>query len=474
MVSHVQTQRERPTLTDAGNAQRFAMQHGAWMRYCYAWRSSLTWDGKRWSRDPGDAVMRLAKSTARSIYAEAARADDDDVKALASWAKRSEAEARLRAMTFLAQSEPGIAVTPVQLDAEPWLLNTETGTLDLRTVELRPHRREELLTKLAPVAYDATAECPRWLAFLSRIFDDNEALIAFLQRALGYALTADTREQCFFLLWGAGANGKTTLLKTVSSILGDYAVSTRAETFMVKGSDAIPNDVAQLAGSRFVVAVEAEQDRRLAEALMKQATGGDVMSARFMRGEFFEFAPTFKVFIATNHKPIIRGTDHAMWRRVRLIPFTVTIADDQQDKMLEGKLRGEGAGILRWMVEGCLAWQRDGLGVPVEVRAATASYRSEMDVVGRFLADRCALDQSATITAADLYADYVAWCDAEREKPISKTMLGLRLAERPGLEDARLGRNRTRAWRGIRLRSPAEPEPDATVLEAVGAEVNPW
>jgi putative DNA primase/helicase len=255
------------------------------------------------------------------------------------------------------------------------------------------------------------------------------------------------------------------MLKVIASVLGNYALSTRPETFMLKGPDNIPNDMAQLRGARFVVAVEAEQDRRLAEALMKQATGGDTISARFMRAEFFQFVPTFKIFIGTNHKPVIRGTDYAMWRRVRLIPFTVTIPPEEQDRQLEAKLREEGAGILRWAVEGCLAWQRHGLGMPDEIRAATAAYRTEMDVLGQFIAERCVLEDEARVSSGDLYGAYGAWCEQTGERPMAQRTFGLRLTER-GVEP---GRTRAaRGWLGIRLRTLTDPDLEAEPRDATG------
>lgn len=332
-------------LTDLGNARRFARQHGEDLRYCYPLRTWFAWDGARWARDGGAVVMSRAKESVRSLYGDAAGHPDPTARvAIAGWAKKSEHEARLRAMIFLAQSESGISLPVERLDTDGFAFNVRNGTLDLRTGRLRPHGRADLLTKLANVDYRPDASCPTFEQFLSRIFGGNARGIGFLQRAVGYSLTGDTSEQVFFLLWGSGANGKTTFLKTIFGLLGDYAISTRPETFMVKGPDAIPNDVARLRGARFVIAVEADQGQRLAESLVKQATGSDVMTARFMRAEYFDFVPAFKIFLATNHKPIIRGTDLAMWRRVRLIPFTVTISPRRAGPSARGATPGGVAG----------------------------------------------------------------------------------------------------------------------------------
>jgi putative DNA primase/helicase len=271
----------------------------------------------------------------------------------------------------------------------------------------------------------------------------------FLQRAVGYSLTADIREQCFFLLYGAGSNGKSTFIKTISALFADYARTTPVETLLVRHGNNIPNDVARLKGARFVSAVETEGGKRLAESLVKQLTGGDKVAARFLHREFFEFEPTFKLWLAVNHKPKIRGTDHAIWRRIRLIPFTVTIPDSEQDKDLPEKLREELPGILRWAVEGCLWWQRDGLGTPEVVKAATAGYQTEMDVVGNFLAECTESENGATVTTKELYDSYMRWCEQAGEKPITKRDLGTHLSER-GFESARNWQGRF--WQGLSLR----------------------
>jgi putative DNA primase/helicase len=274
----------------------------------------------------------------------------------------------------------------------------------------------------------------------------NADLIRYLQRIFGYALTGDTREQCFFILHGVGANGKTTMTTAMANAVGGYAQHTPTETLLVKRNDTIPNDIARLHGTRLVTAAEADFDRRLAEALVKQMTGGDKMTARFLHGEFFEFTPTFKVFLAVNHKPVVRGTDHAIWRRIRLVPFEVTIPDAEQDKALPEKLESERAGLLRWAVEGCLAWQREGLEPPKAVTEATADYRDEMDAVGAFLDECCTRDPGAETTAARLFERYSEWCEEHSEKPMSKIELGARLAEKG------FTRGRTKAgrfWRGL-------------------------
>jgi P4 family phage/plasmid primase-like protien len=358
--------RERPSFhqTDLGNARRLVVEHGQNVHYCFQTNRWLIWrDARHWAEDTVGEIERIAKTTIQTMYSQAAELDDAERKSLAKWALKSESHRAITSMIALARSEHGVPVTTDQLDHNPWLLTVGNGTLDLRTGELRTSRREDLITKTASVDYDPSAQCPTWEAFLDRIMASNRGLIAFLQRAIGYSLTGSTRERVTFFLFGTGANGKSTLLETIGALLGDYAETTRAETLMVKTYDGgIPNDIAALRAARLVSTSETEEGKRLAEALVKAITGGDTLSARFMRGEFFKFKPAFKLWLATNHKPTIRGTDPAIWDRIRLVPFEVRIPDAEQDRELPAKLREELPGIMAWAVRGCLDWQRNGLG----------------------------------------------------------------------------------------------------------------
>lgn len=338
------------------------------------------------------------------------------------------------------------------------------GTVDLRTGELRPHRREDLITRLAPVEYDPDAEAPLWEAFLRRIMDGNEDLIRFLQRAVGYSLTGDTSEQCFFLLYGTGANGKSTFLEAIRAMLGDYAQQADFGTFLVQNRDGPRNDVARLVGARFVSAVEVESGRRLSETLVKQLTGNDRVVARFLYREHFEFVPTFKLWLAANHKPVIRGADHAIWRRIKLIPFQVTIPPEDRDRQLAARLRAELPGVLAWAVRGCLEWQQYGLGEPPEVTEATNEYRAEMDPLGPFFGERCVLHPNARAYAGELYAGYAAWCEQAGERPMSQREFGLRLQER-GFE-RRIVRGRV-VWVGLGLRGGEDGEDVVTFSRKV-------
>jgi putative DNA primase/helicase len=435
--------------TDLGNAERLVAQHGADVRYCAPWASWLLWGGSHWERDTSLGIHRRAKQTVRHIYHEAAEADTKEARReLAAWARRSEAEARINAMLALAR--PHVGVQPQDLNRDPWLLNVLNGTLDLRTARLVPHDRHDLITKRVPVRYDSTAACPTFAAFLQTILAERPELISFLQRAIGYSLTGDTREQVLFILHGLGSNGKSTLLDVCHGLLGDYAKNTPFETFLHRDRDVIRNDLAALFGGRLVSASEIEPGQRLSEGLVKSLTGSDPITARFLFQESFTFAPTFKLWLSCNHKPTIRGTDHAIWRRIRLVPFTVQIPDAQQDKQLGEKLRAELPGILNWALAGCLAWQEHGLGLPEAVKDATQAYRDEMDVLGDFLAEQCVEDPQAYVPAAALYAAYLAWCEPAGEKPISQQAFGRLLRER-GCTDGRVGKPQKRVWYGLRL-----------------------
>jgi putative DNA primase/helicase len=435
-------------LTDLGNAERFVAQHGENVHYCYPWGKFLVWTDARWERDEAGKVYRLAKETVRSIYHEAAAVEDENRrKALAQHATRSEAETKIKAMLELAKSE--IPVSPEELDADPWLLNALNGTVDLRTGELREHRREDLITKIAPVDYRPDASASAWGKFLEQVLP-SEDLRAFVQRAAGYSATSDTSEQCLFINHGVGANGKSTYQEAIASALGDYAMRAPTDMLLAKRSGGVPNDVARLKGARLVAASETEEGRRLAESLVKDLTGGDTITARFMRAEFFDFKPTHKLWLSTNHKPEIRGTDTAIWRRIRLVPWSVTIPPAEQDKTLPETLRHELPGILAWIVRGSLEWRRGGLRPPDEVRRATGEYRAEMDVLAGFLGECCEAGPDLWDYAKDLYTSYKRWCGETGERTETQRKFGERLRER-GFERDRGGSRGAGIWRGLRL-----------------------
>lgn len=421
--------------TDLGNARRLVNKHGEDLRYCHPWNKWLAWDGMRWKPDDSGEVERRAKETVRLIYAEASSESDERLREeLVKWALRSENQQRIRAMISLSESEPGIPVSPGEMDCDPWLLNCQNGTLDLRTGALQPHNQADLITKLAPVLYDPLAKCPAWLDFLDTIFDGNGDLISFVQRAVGYSLTGHTDERCMFTLWGNGKNGKSTFLETIGVMLGDYADKVPTETLLTTRNATIPNDVAKLRGARFVRASESEQGRWLAEAKIKELTGQDTVTARFLHAEWFDFIPEFKIWLGTNHKPVIRGTDQAIWDRIRLIPFTVRIQNPKPRREIDAAFHQEMPGILSWAVQGCLAWQKDGLGMPDEVRQATDEYRREMDSIARFIDECCYIREDLSVSSGELYEAFAAWAEATGGEAVgaeipSSNYFGRRLTE---------------------------------------------
>ncbi|MBA7614662.1 DNA primase [subsurface metagenome] len=418
-------------LTDLGNAMRFARQHSKGTRFCHEGRKWFYFNGIRWEKDNVGEIERKAKKTVRSIYAEASKIKDENLrKERATFALRSESSQKIKAMLSLAESEPEIPILSNDFDSDIYALNVLNGTINLKTGDLKPHKSADLITKLCPVNYDPKEESPLWQKFLNEIMDRNDELISFLQKVIGYSLTGDIKEQCFFIFYGTGANGKTTFLQTISALMNDYAQQSPTETFMIRRFGGVPNDVARLKGTRFVSTIEIEEGRRMAESLVKALTGGDTIAARFLFGEFFEFIPQFKLFLGTNHKPLIHGTDLAIWRRIRLIPFAITIPEEKQDKELIGKLKEELPGILNWAIKGCLEWQKDGLGPPEEVKTATEEYRKESDVLASFLEESTSIDKEEMIKSSVLYSHYSDWCKENGEKIINRTAFGKSILEK--------------------------------------------
>lgn len=445
-----QAQGPRP-LTETGNAERLVSMFGSEFRWCgsLGW---LAWDGKRWGRDDRKRLHALAKETVRSIYGEAERESDSNVrKAIAKWASRSESRAGRESMIALAASEAGIPISVNEVDSDPWILNVANGTVDLRTGRLRAHDRADLLTKLSPVAYHPEATWARWQAFLERVLPDPE-IRSFLQRFVGYASTGIVREHVLPILYGTGANGKSVFIESNRYVLGDYASAANPSLLMAKSGESHPTERASLLGKRFVTSQESEAGRSFAETAVKMLTGGDHISARFMHQDEFTFAPTHKLVLATNHKPRVRGDDYGIWRRLSLVPFTVRIPEDERDTTLPEKLRTEASGILRWAVEGCLAWQREGLRPPEAVRAATEAYRQDEDLLAQFLAERCYVAPNGTETvrvqSGEIYSCYRKWCEENGTKQTSQRTFGAAMTER-GFE-RRIGGGRT-FYIGVRL-----------------------
>lgn len=401
-------------LTDGGNAKRFVAEHGQDVRFCLERGKWFVWDGRRWKVDiRANKVTKLAKKTIKGIREAAAKENDSrERERLWKFADKSDSEARYGSMLVLAQSEDGIAIEAPELNNQPWLFNCSNGTIDLRTGELKEHRKADLITKLCPLEYPTVdTPTPLWDAFLARIFASDATLIPFVQRLMGMSLVGESKEHVLPILYGTGANGKTTLIETWQGVMGpDYAGSAPSE-LLVGGKNEHPTIFTQLAGKRFMAAGETDDGCRLNEATVKRLTGGDTICARGMREDYWTFTPEHTLVLATNHKPIVRGNDLGIWRRLKLIPFLEVILVEEQDKELAKKLAAEGGAILRWMVQGCLAWQRDGLLPPQAVEVATSDYRADSDTLAQFIEECCDVGPALEETAAEFYRVYKWWAE---------------------------------------------------------------
>ncbi len=445
-------------LTDTGNAERFISQYGDRILYNKALGFHL-WNDHYWAPDENDQIYEWGKATVRNIYAEASHADDEQRPKIAAWAKTSESLPRRNAMIELTGKD-GPKATVDEFDRNPLLLNVRNGTLDLETGKLYKPDRKDRITKAASVVYDPKATCPLFIQFLSAVLGGDIELAVFLQRFFGYTLTGSTREQCFLILHGAGSNGKSTLLNVLRWLLGAYCKQTKPDTLMQrKFGDGIPNDVAMLRSARMVTAIETNEARKFDEAKIKEITGTDPIVARFMRKEFFEFVPEFKIYLATNHKPTIEGTDDGIWRRVRLVPFNVQFwngdkgesgpAHLEADKTLAEKLQAELPGILNWALEGCLNWQRDGLPVPKAVTDATKTYRTEQDLLETFLESCCIRREGSQTANLLLFDEYKKWAKAEDQAELTQMAFTARMKMK-GFENQR-GTGGARVWHGVGL-----------------------
>lgn len=435
--------------TEVANAARFVREHGPNLRFASHEDGWRVWDGKRWAEDQTFAAKELAISSALSLWqlfaAAAPQAKRDALGAMAAFCRSSNSDRGLTAVLNIAKTK--LAVPRDQFDMDPFLLNVRNGTVDLRTGELHPHRREDLITKLAPVDFDPDAQCPLWLECLLRWMGEDQELVDYLQRVVGYALTGDVSEQCLWFLHGNGANGKSTFLGVLLELIGDYSMQAVNEMLMQRGREVHLTERADLAGARLVATIETEEGKKMAEALVKQLTGGDKIRARKMKRDHFQFNPTHKLFLAANHKPVIGGADDAIWRRINLVPFTVQIPAGERDPKLPKKLLAQGAGILAWAVRGCLQWQKNGLQAPQKVRAATASYRQESDLFAEFIAECCVLDPKSRVLSGGLLKAYNEYA---KRQPLTRNQFAAKMKEK-GFE-SRLVKAGT-AWLGICLRT---------------------
>lgn len=437
---------------DTGNANRLFDAFGDMLRFCYNDKKWLYYHEGKWYTDNIGYVRQLADSATlmqeqeRVLYAH----DENILKAFDRHLKKSRSFAGKTAM--IREAEHYAPILPQNLDRNKSVIGVKNGIVDLKTGELLPHDREAYLTKQCPIVYDPAASAPKlWLQFLNDIFGGDPYMLEYIQKCVGYSLSGSTSEQCAFFLFGTGRNGKSTFLEIVRGILGDYATNIQPQTIMVnpKSGNAPSSDIARLKGARLVTSVEPNEGMRLDEGLLKQLTGDDVVTARKMFAEEFEFKPEFKLWMATNHKPLIRGTDTGIWRRIHLIPFEVQIPSDKVDKKLKYKLAKEADGILKWAVQGCLKWQNDGLRMPQKVLDAVREYQHEMDVVSAFL-DACCVTGEGETKASKLYAVYASWADENNEYKMSSTKFGTELMRKDFI-GRKMGRDGCRYYTGVAL-----------------------
>jgi putative DNA primase/helicase len=399
--------------TDFGNVDRILAQHGRDLRYTpgLGW---LAWAGTHWSTDDAQ-VTRAAQEALRGIFDEIKDAPDHLKKPLFSWALKSCSTRAVRDALTLVKHAERVCCDDKTFDQDHWLLNVKNGTLDLRSGELREHRRDDYITKKILVDFDPAAPAAGWDAFLDRVTGGDEDLQAYLQRIAGYCLTGSIEEQKLFFLYGSGSNGKSVFLEVLRALLGSYARSLDFNSLVVAQNPKIPNDMAALRGVRLAVSSEVEDGQRLAESRVKDITGGDTISVRFLHKEFFDLKPEFKLAIRGNSKPKVRGRDEGIWRRIDLVPFTQTISGNEVNKHLFFELCKELPGVLAWAVRGCLDWQENGLQQPESVLGATREYRRECNSLAAFIEECCALDPAYEIGATALRNAYIAWADERGE-----------------------------------------------------------
>ena len=421
---------EKIPQTDIGNAEMLAAFYGDRLRFDHRRNRWLVWEKSRWVTDNDGEVQRLVIDTIRRRMEIVIHIQDSAKRKEAiKFCLQSESASHYRAIAEIGKVLRPITDNGKGWDADPWLLGCTNGVVDLKTGQLHQGHPTERISMSTKQDYDPDAKAPRWEAFLSQVFNGDQEMISFVQKAFGYAITGDVREQCLFLCWGGGANGKSTLLTTIRKAIGEYANNTSFSTFELSQRGSQSNDLAALSAARLVTAAETNETSRLNEARVKAITGGDPITARFLYSEYFDYIPGFKVFLAMNHLPAIYGTDTGIWRRIRLIPFTVSFLG-REDKTLDAQLEHELPGILAWLVRGALLWQQDGLTPPETVTKATEAYRMDSDLVLQFLESETVLHEKARIKAGDLYGLYLKWCQSNHDDPMNQQTFGRRMRER--------------------------------------------
>lgn len=415
---------------DTGNGELFLDVYGGSVKYSYTDKRWYWYNGLKWEvsqKGEIDFLIDALVKTWEGYRKYYIQEDDAEMaKAWDKWIKKIRTRSTKKA--WIEESMHLVAADTSEFDVEPMHLNVQNGIIDLSTITLEDRPHGAMVSKITNTEYSNKLDCPQWKSFLLQIFDGDKELIRYIQKALGYTLTGSTAEQCIFFCVGDGRNGKSTFLDTVRDVLGDYATNIQPETIMVKRGATGSSDIARLRSARMVTCSEPNEGSRLDEGLIKQLSGGDKVTARFLYGNEFEFTPQFKLWMGTNHKPIIRGRDEGIWRRIRIIPFNVRIPDDKVNKNLKYDLRKEYPAILNWMVEGCILWQREGLELPQCMQESIKEYRNEMDVISMFIENCCRLDGECK--AGELYAKYKEWAIENNEYCMTSTKFGIEISKR--------------------------------------------
>lgn len=475
----------RAAATDLGNAERLIKSAEGSIKYVegHGW---YAWADKYWTMSESTVKQYYRAGVIKAIYHELDEAERDEDSALAKellrWAKASENSKGQQSCLAMASSMKDIAMPYEKIDADPFLFCCGNATIDLKTGAGREHRRDDYITRHSDVLYDPKAECPLWESFVKRIFANDRELIDYIQMAVGYCMTGSTKEQCLFILHGSGANGKSVFMNVINALLGSYCMETPVETFMKsKFDDTRPsNDVARLAGARVASANETERSQALAESKVKAMTGDDLVTARFLNKEFFTYRPQFKIWIRSNYKPRIAGTDAGIWRRIRLIPFSVTIPEEERDPELYSKLQKELPGILNWAISGCMAWQAVGLKAPGTVTKAVDDYKESQDTLSQFLAEECVVlnaddGYGNSCKLAELYKVYNDWCGNSGEKTLPKRLFTVAMEER-GFAKRRAAKG-VWVWEGLRIANDYDKglrKPDAQEEKELRQTPLPW
>jgi putative DNA primase/helicase len=447
------------TQTDLGNSQRFIDEIGHKVRYCQEQKCWYIWNGKKWNEDKKNEIQELAKETVKEMYKKAKAISDPEIrKASLKHAQKSQGRRSIQNMISMSSSDRSINVNAEDLDTDNWLLNIENGTIDLKTGKLLPHDPNHLISKITNIEFDENAECPKWMDFLDYIFSGDMELIGYMQKLTGYCLTGSIKQQILPILYGNGNNGKTTFMQVLEGLLGEYCIYADVSSFAVSNSSNIRNDLARMKGSRLILTSEFEHNQHISEATVKSVTGGEKIPCRYLYGEYFEYRPTGKIMMATNYKPLIKGTDKGIWRRIHFIPFLVQIAERDRKENYHEELLEELPGILNWALEGCLQWQKEGLKKPPAVEDATTEYRKDMDDLADFLDTCCESASNAKIHSSDIFKAYTDWAmENSIKNPLSQRAFSKELELR-GYKKKRDGKGIF--WENIRLKDDSHSNSD--------------